>query len=361
MSRYSHPSQQVTAGEPTSALDGLVGDTEVLREAERLRHHETLDDIIIVKNVTLLKKAQFGKEAVNVLNKVSFGVRPGMEVRCRHEVCQARSSVASCPSPACVCVSGERFCIFGSEFGSGRTELLEIVAGMRYPTEGFASLLSFDCSKILRGMTFGVSDQERDSIHGRPWGSRDNAHATGGTWQSSREPPLRDTYSMPGCVTASMGYCPSTNCFHGQLTVRENLRYARLKACGYRVVDNTRAMRAWLRVVQSVRVAEALARHERRCKAAAGAVWTRRCCDNGGRLATVLQQTATNGSVGHARSATCSADPRLTYTRYVRRPGWCCRRRCVVKNLLRMHMVTCMSGQAWTRIRAKSCGMRCPK
>ena len=119
MSRYSHPSQQVTAGEPTSALDGLVGDTEVLREAERLRHHETLDDIIIVKNVTLLKKAQFGKEAVNVLNKVSFGVRPGMEVRCRHEVCQARSLLRRVPHRRVCACQGSGFASLARSLARG--------------------------------------------------------------------------------------------------------------------------------------------------------------------------------------------------------------------------------------------------
>ena len=64
--------------------------------------------------------------------------------------------------------SGERFCVFGSEFVSGRSELLEVIAGVRYATEGFSSLLSFDCRRILRGMTFGLSDQERDIIHGTP-------------------------------------------------------------------------------------------------------------------------------------------------------------------------------------------------
>ena len=61
---------------------------------------------------------------------------------------------------------GERFCVFGAEAQSGRSELLQVLAGIRYPTEGFSSLLTVDCKRILRGMTFGLRDETRDSIHG---------------------------------------------------------------------------------------------------------------------------------------------------------------------------------------------------
>jgi hypothetical protein len=56
--------------------------------------------------------------------------------------------------------------VFGSESLSGRSELLQILAGIRYPTDGFCSLLGVDSKRILRGMTFGMRDEARDSIHG---------------------------------------------------------------------------------------------------------------------------------------------------------------------------------------------------
>ncbi len=56
--------------------------------------------------------------------------------------------------------------MFGSETLSGRSELLQILAGIRYPTDGFCSLLGVDSKRILRGMTFGMRDEARDSIHG---------------------------------------------------------------------------------------------------------------------------------------------------------------------------------------------------
>ena len=50
---------------------------QVLRESERLRRIGQLDDIIVVQDVTLLKRPEFGREPVCVLRKVSLGVRPG--------------------------------------------------------------------------------------------------------------------------------------------------------------------------------------------------------------------------------------------------------------------------------------------
>ena len=68
--------------------------------------------------------------------------------------------------PIAVCLSGERLCVYGAEFGSGRKELLEIIAGITYPTDGFSSVLMYDSKNILRGMTFGFGDDARDRIHG---------------------------------------------------------------------------------------------------------------------------------------------------------------------------------------------------
>ena len=56
--------------------------------------------------------------------------------------------------------------MFGSEGSSGRSELLHILAGIKYPSEGTATVLHLDCRRILRGMTFGQRDEERDNIHG---------------------------------------------------------------------------------------------------------------------------------------------------------------------------------------------------
>ena len=75
--RLGRTAQQLTLSEPTAALESLVGDSEVLKETERLQLHEAVDDVVIVRGVSLLKSADFGKEALNVLTKVSFGVRPG--------------------------------------------------------------------------------------------------------------------------------------------------------------------------------------------------------------------------------------------------------------------------------------------
>lgn len=60
-----------------SALDGLVGDTEVLKETERIRRGETVEDVVVVRDVVLVLPPKKGKSVGPVLNHVSFGVREG--------------------------------------------------------------------------------------------------------------------------------------------------------------------------------------------------------------------------------------------------------------------------------------------
>ena len=68
-----------TAG---SALDGLVGDTEVLKECERIRRGETAEDLVVVSDVVLVLPPKKGKSVRPVLNRVSFGVREGRSRVC---------------------------------------------------------------------------------------------------------------------------------------------------------------------------------------------------------------------------------------------------------------------------------------
>jgi ABC-type sulfate/molybdate transport systems ATPase subunit len=72
-------------------------------------------------------------------------------------------------SPCTFCVpaaSGERLCVFGSEAGSGRSVLLSVLAGLRQPSDGAVSLLGVDSKQVLRGMTLGTTNMQRDKVHG---------------------------------------------------------------------------------------------------------------------------------------------------------------------------------------------------
>lgn len=77
-------------GDPTAPLAALVGDEEVQREAERVRHKDADNDVIVVAGVTKLRSVtiasmnrrrfMFNNASVSVqcvLDRVSFGVRKG--------------------------------------------------------------------------------------------------------------------------------------------------------------------------------------------------------------------------------------------------------------------------------------------
>ena len=56
--------------------------------------------------------------------------------------------------------------MFGSDVGSGRTELLEVIVGLKLPSNGMSSVLSLDSKEIFSGLTLGFSNPERDAVHG---------------------------------------------------------------------------------------------------------------------------------------------------------------------------------------------------
>lgn len=146
--------------EASSVIDGLIGDDEVVREVERVRRLETAHDLVMARDVSLFTAGVDGAQTTTVLNRVSFAVK-----------------------------RGERLCVFGSEAGSGRSVLLSVLAGLRQPSDGAVSLLGVDSKQVLRGMTLGTTNMQRDKVH------------------------------------ASVGYCPAVNCFLSTLTVRENISF----------------------------------------------------------------------------------------------------------------------------------------
>ena len=74
----STTSPSTSSAEAPDLLEGVVGDAEVLRETERVRRLETAEDVVVARNVTLVKTAEHGEDRmVTLLSRVSFGVKAG--------------------------------------------------------------------------------------------------------------------------------------------------------------------------------------------------------------------------------------------------------------------------------------------
>ena len=86
---FNNRTQAVPDADPTSSLSAIVGDEEVQREIERIRHGDTANDYVILSEVTKLlhvsttvgaRRAFRNNQVLSVrcaVDRVSLGVRKG--------------------------------------------------------------------------------------------------------------------------------------------------------------------------------------------------------------------------------------------------------------------------------------------